>query len=47
MFNLPFLTKSVRTGKNLKQSFCASCLGDKNLCVVECLREYESLTKDV
>ena len=47
VFNLPRLTKSVRSGKNLKQSFHASFPEDKNLCVVECLREYEARTKDM
>ena len=37
----------IRTGKNLKQSFHASFLEDKNLCVVECLKEYESRTRDM
>ena len=47
VFNLPCLTKSVRSGKNLKQSSHASFPEDKNLCVVECLREYEACTKDM
>ena len=47
MFNLPCLTKSIWSGKNLKQSFHASFPEDKNLCVVECLREYEACTKDM
>lgn len=47
VFNLPCLTKSIRTGKNLKQSFHASFPEDKNLCVVECLKEYESRTRDM
>lgn len=47
VFNLPCLTKSIRTGKNLKQSFHASFLEDKILCVVECLKEYESRTRDM
>ena len=47
VFNLPCLTKSFRSGKNLKQSFHASFPEDKNLCVVECLREYEAPTKDM
>ena len=46
VFNLPCLTMSVRTGKNLKQSFHASFPEDKNLCVVECLREYESRPRE-
>ena len=33
------MPKSIRTGKNLKQSFHASFPEDKNLCVVECLKE--------
>ena len=36
VFNLHSLSKSVRTGKNLKQSVHASCPEDKKLCVVEC-----------
>ena len=47
VFNLPCLTKSIRSGKNLKQSFHANFPEDKNLCVVECLREYEARTKDM
>ena len=47
VFNLPCLTKSIRSGKNLKQSFHTSFPEDKNLCVVECLREYEARTKDM
>ena len=47
MFNLPCLTKSVQTGKNLKQSFHASFPEDKNLCIVECLKEYESRTTEM
>ena len=31
----------------MKQSFLASFPEDKNLCVVECLREYEARTKDM
>ena len=47
MFSLPCLTKSIQSGKNLKQSFYASFPEDKNLCVVECLQDYEACTKDV
>ena len=47
VFNLPCLTKSIRSGKNLKQSFHASIPENKDLCVVECLREYEVRTKDM
>lgn len=47
VFNLPCLIKSIRTGKHLKQSFHASFPEDKNLCVVEYLKEYESRTRDM
>ena len=46
MFNLSCLTKSTRSGQNLKQSFHCGFPEDKNLCVVECLREYEARTED-
>ena len=47
VFNLTYLTKSVRSGKKLKQSFHASFPEDQNLCAVQCLREYEARTKDM
>ena len=47
VFNLSCLTNSIQSGKNLKQSFHASFPEDKNLCVVECHREYEARTKDM
>ena len=47
VFNLPCLTKCVRTGKNLKQSFHVSFPEDKYLYVVEYLKEYECRTRDM
>ena len=47
VFNLPSLTKSVKVGKQLKESFHARFLEDKSLCAVECLLEYEQRTKSM
>ena len=40
-FQLPFLNKKTKVGQNLKTSFHASNL---NVCVVQCLQEYENRT---
>ena len=43
-FQLPFLTKKTKVGQSLKTSFHASFPSNPNLCVVQCLKEYETRT---
>ena len=43
-FQLSFLTKKTKVGQNLKTSFHASFPSNPNLCVVQCLQEYENRT---
>ena len=41
-FQLPFLTKKTTAGQNLKTLFHASFPNNPDLCVVQCLKEYEN-----
>ena len=43
-FKLPDLTKTVRTGQELKTCFHASFSENEHLCVCKCLLEYEFRT---
>ena len=43
-FQLPDLTKKSSVGQNLKTSFHAGFQDNSNLCVVKCLKEYETRT---
>ena len=43
-FQLPFLIKKTKVGQNLKTSFHASFPSNPNLCVEQCLKEYENCT---
>ena len=43
-FQLPELIKKTKVGQNLKTSFHASFPNNPNLCVVQCLQEYERRT---
>ena len=45
IFHLPELTKKSRVGHDLKRSFHASFPSNTNLCVVDCLKEYERRTR--
>ena len=44
-FRLTSLTKKQRVGASLKECFFASFTGDNHLCVVQCLKRYDEVTK--
>ena len=45
LFQLASLTKKCKVGAPLKECFFRAFLDDDNLCVVQCLRQYEKVTK--